>query len=297
MALLGISAGIKLYNMIFALFAGLYVISEDVMYKDSCLCIKIKNVVFKGGLLAAGCATGFILANPIVLWDKDQFLQNIMVVSRTPSIDAVIELLTFKRIEWDLVNSGGLCHVIVSLAGLAGIFIFGLLYTESRKMSVISLLSFLVLIALFSTNAGVYGWYYIPLLFILPLCINEKTVYWCLLAVNFLFIYPDVCYQIETKFEQIENLKNEELIDRYIDEKYNAYVGYERIHYVDIGFANMGMDRVYQYEIGDNQFICISERAKNNLAIQQIYNLAASGECGYKLVDENYGISIVVCEQ
>lgn len=293
--LLGISAGIKLYNLIFALFAGLYAASEDISYKDLCLNIKLKYIVLKGSILTVGCTVGFIIANPMILWDKEQFYRNMIPLNGTPSIESFIELFTLKRIEWDLVNSGGLCHVIISIAGLAGIFILGLVYRESRQLSVISLITFVVFMVLFSAKGGVYGWYYIPLLFILPLCMNEKNIYWFLLAVNLVFLYPDTYYQIESKFAQIENVKKEALIEKYIEEKYEAYAGYERINYVDVGLKNMGMDS--QYKKRDNQFICISERAKYNVPIQQIYNMAVSGEGGYKLVDEKYGISIIVCEQ
>lgn len=291
---IGLSTGIKLYNLVFGLFIGLYEIWDGFFNESSALMNRFKSLFLKGLLIIIGCIFGFIICNPIIIWDRTTYMGNIVDSSSAFSLSHVKELLFMQRIEWDLVNSGGFCHCIISILGLILVFLFGCFFKDTRKISFAALISFCSLIMIFSVKGRVLGWYYIPFLFIIPLCVGNCNIYWGVILLNLVLIYPNTLYQIDTKFDQIANIENEERIEKFIENVCFEYKDYERVYFVDVCMKNIGMYPEYSYIPHEKQIIVISKRARNNNHIEKIYLSAVKGTDGFRLIDEKDGISIVL---
>lgn len=124
--LIGVSTGIKTYNLIFGLFVGLYEIYPDCFNKDFAFKMKIKKILMKFILLFISSLFGFIVANPFILFDISLYV-NVSGKTDWNIANRISRVLMDEWIEWDLVNSGGFCHVIMSFIGvlcLLGISIY-----------------------------------------------------------------------------------------------------------------------------------------------------------------------------
>lgn len=301
--IIGLSSGVKIYNLCFGLFVGLYEILSDVCYKNSIIQIKIKNVVIKGIAMLTGCIAGFLLANPILLVDRSAYFSNLALTKRSFEISYIWELLTKKRIEWDLVNSGGFSHCVISLIGLSLLLIISYLNKSSRRLSVAAGVTFVVMIVLFSTNSRVLGWYYIPMLFMLPLCVTENNFLWILIVINLFSVKDDLLYQIQAKLGQIRNVNIESQLENWIKDEYRDYEDYERVYLVDVGLQNIGTtfwlwnESVAPLLVGNMEkdcYIVVSDRYRKLEIVDEMVSRAKCLEGGYQLLSEYNGIYTIV---
>lgn len=300
--LIGISVGIKLYNMVFGLFIVIYEMWTDIEFKNLIIRIKLDSILKKGLTILFGCIIGFIATNSIVIWDTKAYLANMVNSKGLFSLTRMWHLLIDTGIQWDLVNSGGFCHSIVSLFGIICFFLIGCINRKKRRMVAATLLSFIVVTLLFTSTSVVLGWYYLPFLFILPLCMPDKIVYAIMLIVNFHFIGADTCYQIETKFQQIENVQNQIEIAKYIDEIYKGYNEYVRWNFIDVGLGEIATTKFewnkfcsIQQDIDKEKiFMAVSERYRNNALINSFVIKAESNIDGYKLLEQQEEIYIII---
>ncbi len=290
---IGLSTGVKSYNLLFGLFAGLYEICNAFTYEKGEVQIEIRTLFIKGCTMLGGCIIGFMFANPIILFDMGVYQRNATSLDRYLSQNGLIELFTRSTIEWDLVQSGGICHCIISICGLIILFILSCIFEKNRKITIAVFVTFAALVAMFYGNDRILGWYFIPLLFILPLCVTDNNLYVILLAANFAFVHSDTWYQIDSKMEQIKNVESEEQIEAFIEEHAREYPDYQKVYFVDVGLKHIEMDSEFFYVPKENQYIAISDRAKKNEHISQIYLMAVENINGYSLILEENGVSIV----
>ena len=113
---------------------------------------------------------------------------------------------------------------------------------------------------------------------------------------NILLIGKYTWFQINNKFEQIANVENEKVIEATIDEAYANYNDYSQYYFIDTGLQNYRMDKIYVLYKSDKQFIVISDRAKCNTEINQLYEKAVKEIEGYRLIESKNHINILIHE-
>ena len=123
--LIGISAGIKLYNVIFAVFIGLY-----MMYP-----------LMQGSGISVSRRINLILLKSLP-----------MIGSFT--IKNIYDILFLHRVEWDLVYSGGINHGIISVVALITLILASLFSKRERRLVLSLLVSILGCVVLVLSNSG-----------------------------------------------------------------------------------------------------------------------------------------------
>lgn len=134
------------------------------------------------------------------------------------------------------------------------------------------------------------------LCFIPLLCVSSEKFYWVIAFMNILLIGKYTWFQINNKFEQIANVENEKVIEATIDEAYANYNDYSQYYFIDTGLQNYRMDKIYELYKSDKQFIVISDRAKCNTEINQLYEKAVKEIEGYRLIESKNHINILIHE-
>ena len=134
------------------------------------------------------------------------------------------------------------------------------------------------------------------LCFIPLLCVSSEKFYWVIAFMNILLIGKYTWFQINNKFEQIANVENEKVIEATIDEAYANYNDYSQYYFIDTGLQNYRMDKIYVLYKSDKQFIVISDRAKCNTEINQLYEKAVKEIEGYRLIESKNHINILIHE-
>lgn len=287
--LTGASAGIKVYNIVFLLFALLYVIFPDAVHRKIKEIFQINNILI--GLVAIA---GFIITNGYLIYDMPGYFSNIVLAHQHISFRGIVYLFSRRYIEWDLVNSGGICSCIISAFGLGAIIGLGLFLPENRRIVVASVLSIIALLIVFSTNERVLGWYFIPMLYFVPLCINQKAIYIGIIILNMVFMHKDVSYQIVSKIDQIEDVAAEESTLAFINSEYKGMEGYETYYYYDVCLDDLPFSSITGYVPEDKQFIVISDRARANEQINNLYLLAERKSDGYYIKSYQGNTSIII---
>ncbi|MCI8902531.1 MAG: hypothetical protein HFH76_18375 [Lachnospiraceae bacterium] len=279
--LAGISTGIKTYNFIFVVYIVFFklIIKKDNHYKN------VKEF-FR---ICLGCVFGYIISNPIFVLDNEVFKENFISTFCVFKISYIWNLCIREMIEWDLVNSGGISHIIMFIP-LFILLIWGFVISKYRKRTAVNLLCVLVLLVLFSFNKRILGWYYLPLTFIIPLSVPESIGSFFIILINLFFIWHDLSYQAIGKFDQIKHVALEETIEYKINdyicnEKYHEYNKY---YLVDVGLNSLKYTFSNYKEVtqeGENKdfILVISRHTLANKAINIIFKNAKNEQDGYSI--------------
>ena len=118
-----------------------------------------------------------------------------------------------------------------------------------------------------------------------------------ILIINFLLIGKWTWFQIDNKFEQFDIIENEDSIKADIDKVYEQYEEYTPYYFMDVCLKNFDMTPIYNFEASDKQFIVISDRARCNDEIEQLYEYAVYGRNGYELIKSKNHINILIYEE
>ena len=112
--LIGISAGIKIYNLIFGLYIGLY--SAWVVFSDRSMVTqdKLQKILKQSFGICIGCTLGYIIANPFLMIDSSLIVKP-QIVEKRDMASWLSHIITEKSISWDLINVGGFSHAIMPL--------------------------------------------------------------------------------------------------------------------------------------------------------------------------------------
>lgn len=267
---LGISFAIKLYYIVYGIFIAIFV-SLRVSFQNK-IYLAVKAITNIGAILAAGCTLGFLLSNPIIFLDCKTFLSNCASGFQTPSFQYLNRILFERCIEWDLVNSSGITHEIISFPGLIALVVV-LLITLKEKVYIISALgAFLFLTILFSITSAFQGWYFIPLIFLLAICIGEKCnkLIALICFANFVLLAPDINFQFVSKYKQYQIEEHRDKITRVITNYYKDVNAHEKYEYIDFLNYQIPQDSkamtLWKYNgsaYANKQFIVISNKVIN----------------------------------
>ena len=280
--LAGISIGIKTYNLIFVVYIVLY---KSIIKKENLI-----NNVKEYLSICLCCVIGYIVSNPIFVLNNEVFKENFISTFCKFKISYIWNLCTRENIEWDLVNSGGISHVIMSFYLFIILLIWGFIINKYRKRTLVNLFCVVILLILFSFNKRILGWYYLPLTFIIPLSVPESIGSFFIILINLFFIWHDLSYQVVGKIDQIKHVTLEETIEYKIDyyihnEKYQEY---DKYYLVDVGLNSLKYTFSNYKEItqeGENKdfILVISQHTLANKAISIMYNNAKNEQDGYSL--------------
>ena len=292
--LIGISTGVKLYNLVFGVFLYSCILATTEKWNLQ----EFVKLIKTGCHIAGGAGIGFLGTNMIVLYNAGLYFQNIITYKQGVKLSYIWRILTAHIITWDLVNAGGFGTSIMPLLGLGALLIIGLMDKKSRRFSIATLISFLVIVLVFSTNGGILGWYYIPFLYFLPLCVNNKKLIYIVFLVNFVFISSDVEYQIFMKQTQIVHVREENQIEQIIKDNSVGYDEYEKIYLIDNGMTNLPMNSVYSIDTGKTtkKLIVISNIARSNDEINNLYNQAHNSENGLSILKSINDLTLIIKE-
>ena len=291
--IVGIATGIKLYYVTYAIFSFIYILWD---YKDN-LRESIKKIVTDIFTLGIGVAIGLVIANPVLLTDFDTFRNNFASTSGY-SITYLPNIFFRNYIEADLVNSGGLTKMVISLFGIIGVFISGLLL--NRRLFCAGMCSFLFL-TLACCKERFLGWYLLPLVFILPICFCKIRFRYFIIMLNLIIMFSSVLYQITFKSEQISNVRNELPIANEVKKWEDIYFGYKPYYFIEPCMQYIPFSIAYAYKFGEDEeeLIFVSKHARNNVDVETIVCKAKEEVEGYRIVGfiENGGIAVIVKDE
>ncbi len=306
--LLGLSVGIKLYNITFCLFIGSYILLSDLKNK-----INFLNTFKKAIITSVGAITGFILSNLIILTSVSTFIFNLKKYSTPFNIKYFSNVIFKKYIEWDLLSSGGLNHFIIPFYILLVIFILSFILHKNKIMPVSIFISTLFLIIMCSRSRFL-GWYLMPLTFFLPLLItpppprsqqhtsqnnfNKICNYILIITVllNALIMSPKVYAQLSTKIKTMINIKNQE---KYIavTKKYNEiYKDYKPVYVLDMGLKSLPYMHFLPPRFNGKKkaIVYFSEHAKDHKMHGNIIKASMTPNNQYKFVTKEDGVTVVL---
>lgn len=290
-----------MYNLIFGVFVGCCIVigevSKWIKEYDYTLGKVLKKIACCACLIGTGCLAGFLIANPILLKSPETYFSNSITYTGTPSWKWLEYILTGKNIEWDLVNSGGLSHTIISIFGICAIMIISVIGRKKLEIVISALISLICMTVLFLGNSRFLGWYYLPLIYILPLCITDSPINLMVLLINLQLEYKDVSFQIVSKCAQITSIECENEIISFVESEKKNFENYEECIYVSPGMETLKYDAIYAYTKENNQFIVISEYARSNAKIKDLYEKGVLGSDGYRFIKEQDGIAVIVYEE
>ncbi|MGN1165220.1 MAG: hypothetical protein ACI4S2_02175 [Lachnospiraceae bacterium] len=228
------------------------------------------------------CIIAFILANPIMIFNRTDFLENSASRFEMPSADKIYQIIFKYSITWDMVNASGVNFLIISFAALVPILILALFREKYRNVAIAGVVSFVFLTLLFSVSRPFHGWYYWPIIFIVSLSIGGITVAdWIVLLINLILMLPNIYFQIDTKLIQAEVVESyDDKIQTIIDEYIYKYEGCELIDYSCWQIPkNSSGEILWNYNIAESlnpQIIIISSEvlkyANENNQVRSIAN-------------------------
>lgn len=293
--LLGISTGIKLNYITFAVFIAIFVISNEFASQEEIL-RKVMAIGKYAAFTGIGFLLGFLIANPVFLYDFKTFVSFYEADGYSPKM--IQNVLFRKYIEWDLVNSGGMASTIISFTAFVAIFLLAFRYKKNRPLIKSGFLSILFLFGL-CCKGRFLGWYLLPMIYIISLCSSDINYMPIILAVNLIFMWPNIKYQVVSKLKQMENVDNIEKIQEIIktyNDKYSEHTQYYMIETCVDAFP-MCASYNYKKETTSKRIIYISDRAKANKDINAIYNQSKEEKNGYLLLKEEDSISVILYEK
>lgn len=237
-----------------------------------------------------------IIANPIMITNWSKFIENILAYSDTSgiSISYLNNVLFKENIEWDFVNSGGLQHTIICLFALVVI-----MFPSNKRENIykISASVCIVLLVIISINSKFLGWYLMPLLYIVPLCISDNFMTVIVLLLNLFFIRSDIAYQFTSKLDQIWINEHKPVIQAFVSEYDSQYMDYEKYYFID---TNMDLPLTPVFSMNPymeaRRIIYIYQRDKNDSSIRNIEIMAKEEINGYRIIDKKCNILVIVQE-
>jgi len=285
MVLLGLSCGIKLNNVIFAFYLACHILLNWLHSKG-------KEILKQLLLGIASFGVGMLVSNPIILYDFPKWKAN-MGMNSVWSSEYLPSVLWSKGIAWDLVNVGGINTFILSVWILMAITLLMLAFDHMHGLILLLTVAFSVAVC---CKAGFLGWYLMPLLYIIPSCAgtvlrNGKAVrnllFICVLG-NMLLMYPYIHYQVDSKIDQLQVLKNaefyEQSIDRFFDE-----AGYDRstaLCRTEFGLPVYGASSKSPVSMNPGEILIVFPRFLNSPEISHIINQAKQNRGEFSLVRE-----------
>lgn len=292
--LLGISAGVKLNDIVLAVFLLVYISLDRIgragQWKQL---FSRQNLILLTG--SGGILGGIIIANPVMLYDWGSFQSRFELGAY--SLQNLQKVLSERRIEWDLVNAGGMNQTIISMTALLMIFMLSLWYLQDRKLIIAGIVSILLLITLCCKDRFL-GWYLMPMIYIVAVCVPDTNKMTVVALLHFSMMFMGIRYQITSKLDQIHMIKHRNVIETRMQEWERMYPGYEEYCFIETCVERLPMFPIYNYQkdISGKQVIFISHRARANAQIEQIYQQALQQIDGYELVEADEFMTIVVRE-
>ena len=213
------------------------------------------------------------------------------------SLQNLQKVLSERRIEWDLVNAGGMNQTIISMTALLMIFMLSLWYLQDRKLTIAGIASILLLITLCCKDRFL-GWYLMPMIYMVAVCVPDTNKMAVVALLHFSVMFVGIRYQITSKLDQIHMIKHRNVIETRMQEWERMYPGYEKYCFIETCVEGLPMFPIYNYQkdISEKQIIFISHRARANAQIDQIYQQALQQIDGYELVEADEFMTMVVRE-
>jgi hypothetical protein len=182
-------------------------------------------------LLGCGMLLGFIVANPIVVFNWEGFIKNLTQIASIssdcdiprPSLGYVHYLFTNSIWEWDGVFRGGFFDW--GLAGVTFVLWSIFLWRAGADREILFGFAALMLCAtvLFITKSRFYGWYWFPIIALIPLVTCEACVHanrrlialaTAILIINAIYARPLIQRGWEIKRDQIAAIENRKELQR-----------------------------------------------------------------------------------
>lgn len=297
---LGIAAGIKLNYVVFYVFIILYIILDVQFWKVHERRLRLERFQSLFGLawlVTVAFIIGLLVSNPIIITDLETFGSTYSEVGGY-SLYNLNQVLFLKRIEWDLVNSGGMDSTIISVTALILIVVIALRKGQNKFLVISGLFSILLLLGL-CCKTRFLGWYLLPLITILCLIVPDRKFMAVILMANAIFMLPNVRYQIVSKAEQIDNMRQIDLLEEKIGDWETIYPDYDTYYFVEVCLDEYPMFPSYRYETEESQhrLIFISKRARANTQIAEIYDWGKQITNGYRLLEEEDNLAVIVYEE
>lgn len=286
--LTGLATGVKLYNIVFIIFPALYVLISEIKQK------KTKELALYALLCIPCFLVGFIHGGGYIMIANPSLYKKSLPPTNGFRMDYLQQVLFREYIEWDLVNSGGMDNTIISVLGCIGLFLVSLSKGKNKILACSAFASIVLLLLSCCFSARFLGWYLLPAIFIIPLCLSASLLTIPILLLNFVLVFSPLSYQVTSKFQWIENVKNVDRIKLRIQDWESAYSD-EIKKYSFVEFAQ-GLPFYAEYiykdgeASGENQLIFISKRALTNRHIKNLLWQAEQELNGYKLVDFKDGV-------
>lgn len=296
--ILGIAAGIKLQAVAFCVFAFVFFVICQIQDLGALKALKLQKKMVGKVIKNLACwviffAIGMIIANPIIITNIEKYIENLLVSSGGAgiSIKYLTTVLFADRIAWDFVNYGGMQHSIISIFAL--LIILLPLKKEDNKFKLSALISivFLIIICL---RASFLGWYLLPMLYIVPLCVSDNLIILLLIVINLFVMKADISYQITSKLDQIYIQENKDSIQLYVSEYDKLYPEYEKFYFIDCNM-DIPLDLSSDVALSDSfpQIIYIFNRDKNENGINEIIKMAKMEQNGYEIIDQKYNVMVI----
>lgn len=304
--LLGISAGIKLYNTVFAVFVCTYVLFSEFLYNTEST--KFKKMIKSDLTIGIGWMAGFLVSNPILFLNPKIYMDNLSF-NNIFSFYNLQNVFNKKYIEWDLVDSSGLRVNLFSFSAFILLLIFGFLsVNKARWLSALVSSAFLILLC---STQGFLGWYLMPLLYIMPLNLAGFTIFEnkyrkieiifsvIIISLNFVFCNNGVRYQIQSKLKQIAITNDMDEIKKKIADCNCRLPGYVPHYFIDYFREEIPLESGYEIMTLDEsrQILYISERTMIFEAVRNVYQQAIDHQNGYSLYDDWGNVKVILYEK
>lgn len=241
--LIGISIGIKIYNITFLIF----LFMTYILRKDTRFITKIKEL-FKYSLIVI---LTFIICNPIVILETQTYLENMVGMGKLFSID-INEVLNKLDYTWDAIYNGGFFNNVIS-KGL--VLLFTVIMLFQRKCTYLIACIFALCFNVIICTQGFYGWYFMPSTFIISVVFGYINFFslkksWKLLFVIMimlnLFKFSNINFeQLHIRLLQVNQTKNIEYIWGAIENIENSnlrdYAEYNKFYAINFERFNMNI--------------------------------------------------------
>lgn len=295
--------GVKLNDAVFVVFVAVYGFLKICFLRG--VGAKRRVVLFAraASIGLAALVAGFVVSNPIMLTDFQQFKQAYDQVSGF-SVRYLGNVFFREYIEWDLVNSGGMTKTIISIVGIAAVFAGCFLCRKDKALALAGVCATIAMVVV-CCKPRFLGWYLLPLIYIVCVMLPDTRAMAAVLALNLVLMWPDTAYQVTSKVEQIRNIARQDSLAATVSEWIDDYPDYERYPFVDACMNTLPFPMVNSYVRAVNagtlestkRIFFISERAKANADINNIFEWGRRGQDGYRLAGEENGLAIVVYEK
>lgn len=286
---MGISCGIKLYYVLFVIMWGCYYVVSQIQDRGIGTFVKEKNLYLNIGMLLFGFVIGYIFSSPFMLVNTKQYLDNLAMYAGDTHINLsyLSDVLFLKRIEWDLVNSGGLTHTIIAFPVLLLLFIYGIKDKGRNNALFISGWIAILLNLLICCKDRFLGWYMMPVIYFVCFLVPKMEELWIVLLLNVILILPDISYQVRFKVDQMAIIQSREDINEQISEIQENYLEYVPYYFIDTLDSVYGEELSTFYTDARNKIIFIAKRLEHYDVLGRISMYANKDMYGFKKVGSN----------